>query len=302
MLLIVLALIGVYFGVCTVLARNYIHPARVVPVKPAELREVMVGSRYGPTPSWCTDGLANGDPSGVVFVMAHGYGGTRESWSQVMHDLAQKGFDSLAISMPGQDASPAKFVGFGISEGHATVDAVKWVRAKSKHPVKVVVLGISMGGAATWLATSEDPGIDGIVTEGAYARFDQAMNQFFERKLWGGSVIFAPVVTIAKWMTGLKPEEVLPVDSAVKWKGRPALVIQAGSDTLITEDQGRRLAEAAACPIWLVPGAEHAQCYEVAKDEYLKRLVGFADGLDLQIKGRPAVEAPRHPLKTVKGS
>ena len=276
MIWILLAIVGSYLGVCAVLARNYIHPSRRVPERPGWLREVEVNSRFGPTPSWCSPGLVEGHPSDVVFVMAHGYGGARDSWTEPVRALNAKGFDCLILSMPGQDASPAHDVGFGISEGHAIVDAVEWVRHRTADKSKVVVVGVSMGGAATWLATAEDPHIDGVITEGAYARFDEAMKNFFECKVRGGSVVLAPVITIAKWMTGINPEEVRPIDAAAKWRGKPALVIQGASDLLITPDQGKRLAAAAQCEEWIVPGAGHAMCFEADPVQYIDRIVAFA--------------------------
>jgi pimeloyl-ACP methyl ester carboxylesterase len=276
---VVLGIVGIYLLLCVVLARNYIYPARRVPIKPEWLREVVIDSRFGPTPAWGTSGLVDGHPSRVVFVMAHGYGGSRDTWTDPIQALSAKGFDCLAIAMPGQDASPARGVGFGISEGHAIVDAVKWTRFKTGGKSKIVVLGLSMGGAATWLATAEDPQIDGIVTEGAYGRFDLATKRFFDCKVAGGSVMLAPVVTIAKWMSGIDPEEVRPVDAAAKWRGKPALVIQGGADVLITPDQGKSLADAAGCEEWIVPGAEHAHCYETDSHGYIERICHFAEAL-----------------------
>jgi pimeloyl-ACP methyl ester carboxylesterase len=196
-----------------------------------------------------------------------------------MHDLRERGFDCLAMSMPGQDASPVKQVGFGIAEGHTIVDAVKWVRSRSKHAVKVVAVGVSMGGAGAWLASEEDPTIDGVVTESAFARFTPALKQFFDCKVRGMSVALSPMITIAKWMTALDPDGVLPVRAAEKWRGRPSLVIQAGDDVVITRDQGESLAAAAGCPLWIVPGAGHSQCYRVSGGPYVEHLVGFAKGL-----------------------
>ena len=226
LLLLLLLLAGVYVGVCYSLALSYIRPARTAVVRPDWLVEALVPTRFGPDPAWCSPGLASGKPSHVVFVMVHGYGGSRQSWEFPMRDLEQRGFDSVTMSMPGQDASPAKEVGFGISEAHVVADTVKWVHTHSQTPVKVVVLGVSMGGAATWIATGETTGIDGVITDSAYARFDQAMNQFFDRKLPSGHIPFKPVIWIAEAMTGLRPEKVRPVDFAAKWKGRPALIIQ----------------------------------------------------------------------------
>ncbi|HWD41300.1 MAG TPA: alpha/beta fold hydrolase [Fimbriimonas sp.] len=279
MIYVLLGVLALYLGACYRLALAYIHPDRLTVTCPPTLTTVLMPSRYGPTPSWETHGLASGRPSKVVFVLVHGYGGSRESWSTVMTDLFSKGFDSVAPSMPGQDASPAKSVGFGISESHTIVDAVKWVRSVAPAS-KVIVFGMSMGGGATWIATKEDPTIDGVVTDSAFARFDEAMNCFFDRKLPLGHIFLSPVVTIASWMTKLDPSTVRPVDEAKLWHGKPALIIQGGADTLVTPDQGERLAEAAGCPMWTVSGAEHVQSYSEQPVAYLEHLVAFAHSLE----------------------
>lgn len=275
MVFAVLGLAAFYLGLCYVLATNYIHPMRRVSILPPGLQEISIPSRYGPTPSWCTPSFQSKTCSPVVFLLAHGYGGSRASWTEAMLRLHERGYDSVALSMPGQDASPVEEVGFGILEGHVIVDAVKWLRAQ-KPGHKIVVLGISMGGAATWLAAQEDPDIDGIVTDCAFARFDEPMKAFFDRKLPGGRVILMPVVWIAERLAHVDPASIKPVDAAVLWKGKPALVIQGAADTLVVPSHAKRLAVAAACPLWLVPGAEHAESFEVDTKDYLDHLDSFA--------------------------
>jgi pimeloyl-ACP methyl ester carboxylesterase len=56
-------------------------------------------------------------------------------------------------------------------------------------------------------------------------------------------------------------------------------VIQGERDTLISGWQAQRLAEAAACPLVIVPGASHAACYFVAPDPYVARLVDLAKSI-----------------------
>ena len=197
-----------------------------------------------------------------------------------MEDLLSRGIDSVAPCMPGHDASPVRQVGFGIPEAKVVVDTVKWVQANAGHPVKVVVLGVSLGGSASWIAGDEDPSIDAIITESAFANFGEAMNGFFDCKFPGGHVLLYPVVYFATRMTGIKPSDVNPVNQAKSWRGKLGLVIQAGDDTLVRPAQGERLAAATQCPYWLVPGANHAQCYEVDPTGYLDHIVAVARTLE----------------------
>lgn len=265
----------VYVGACAFLAHGYLSPLRHIPERPTTLGEVRLP---GGIPAWATKNLAKDHPSPVVFVLAHGYGGTRDSWGHLMDDLQKRGIDAIAPAMPGQDASPAPQVGFGFKEADTMVAAASWIRARAPG-TKIVYAGVSMGGAAAWLASEKDPTAAGVVTEGAYARFDEAMNNWFERKAPGASVYLAPVVWIASAMSGLNPKDVVPLHAAEKWKGKPALVIQAAEDTLIPMSHAERLAKASGAPLWIVPGATHSKCFEVARPEYLRRLVAFTKAL-----------------------
>jgi len=275
-----LALLGIYFGACYRMALGLVRPARSHLTCPAELRDALIPTRFGNTPAWCTPGLADRKPSYVVFVLVHGFGGSRGSWTDLMDALGKRGYDSVVPCMPGQDASPVHQVGFGIPEAHVVVDTVKWVRSQSTRPVKVVVLGVSLGGSASWIAGSEDPTIDAIVTESAFANFGEAMNRFFDRKFPGGSVVLSPVIFFARRITGIDPATVNPIEQAKAWRGKMGLVIQAGDDSLVTPDQGERLADATQCPYWLVPGATHSKCSEVDPTGYVEHLTAVAEALE----------------------
>jgi pimeloyl-ACP methyl ester carboxylesterase len=272
----ILLAVGVgYLGLCYVLATNYLHPLRHIGTRPQELAEASIPTRYGDTPAWYTPSLDGSKSSKPVFVFAHGYGGARGSWTEQMLALQHRGFDSVALAMPGQDASPVNQVGFGLLEADVIVDAVAWMR--KTHPGrKVIVVGLSMGGAATWLATKEDPSIDGIVSDCAFAKFDESMNAFFNRKVPGGSTLFAPVVWMAKRLSGVEPSSIKPVEAAKLWRGKPALVIQGTDDDLVVPSHAARLAEAAQCPIWMVAGATHAHAYGTDPVDYIDHLTEFA--------------------------
>lgn len=268
-----------YLLLCFVLARSYVQPSRVIPTRPDDLAEVQIPiDGHASDPAWATAHLADGQKGGIVFVLAHGYGGTRDTWSALMPRLAAQGIEAVAPAMPGQDASPEPSVGFGMKEADTLVAAAKWAR-KQAPGAKIVYAGVSMGGAAAWLASEKDPTADGVVSEGAYARFDEAMVHWFERKTPGASVYLRPVIWFASAMAGLKPSDVVPLNAAKKWKGRPALVIQAGADDLIVQSHADRLSEASGAPLWVVPDAAHAMCYDIARDEYVNRLVKFAKAL-----------------------
>ena len=281
-----------YFGFCAYAAYGYLHPVRETYPAPEGVRDATVGT----TPVWATPGLADGHPSSVVLVLAHGYGGTRATWNGLLKDLQKAGIDAVAPAMPGQDASPDPTVGFGRKEARTILDCAAWARAKGAK--KVVGLGVSLRGGAVWLASEEDPhGLDGVVTDAAFAQFDEAMNRLFSYRLPfpGGAALLTPVVWFARGMSGIDPYKIRPVDAAAKWRGRPALVIQGTADQLIVPSNGERLSEAAGCPIWRVEGANHAADYHTDPVGYARRVVAFARALDLPQKDEKAARPPATP-------
>ena len=200
---------GLYFGLCLMLANAYLKPARSVPKTPEKLSDVSIQTAAGADPAWATPALAEHKPVGnVVFVMAHGYGGTRAAWRGVIEKVRDAGFEAVAPCMPGQDASPDKTVGFGLKEAKVIVDTVRWARSQypTSRPPKIILLGVSMGGAASWLASEQIPNeVDAVITEGAYARFDQTIDRWFDSFLPHGSSILSPVIFFARRIGGVDP-------------------------------------------------------------------------------------------------
>lgn len=272
---------AVYTIGCVQLAQNYLSPLRSHPPTPEGLREITLSTRLGEVPVWVTPNMDSGPLAKPVFVLVHGYGGDRGHWSDLARRLHRAGYGVVVPSMPGHDNSPDKTTGFGLKEGKLVTEVVRWVRKQDtvEKKSKVVLLGVSMGGAACWMAAKDDAEVQGIITEGAYARFDQAMNHWLNHALPGGSVILRPVVWIASGQSQINPAQVNPIEGACKWKGKPALIIQGGADKLILRHHADELTAALGCPEWIVPGAGHAMCYREAYDEYFKRVTAFADGL-----------------------
>lgn len=267
-----IGLVAIYWS----LASYYLSPTRRVPEKAGNLQDVWVPTRDQWTPAWVNPAFRT---SSTIFVLVHGYGGTRGRWGPIMADLEARGIGAIAPAMPGQDASPFRQVGFGVAEAQVVCETVTWVRQTRGTNIKIILCGASLGGAACWLASERIPDVSGVVTEGAFARFDESMNAWFDRALPLGRFFLRPVVWIARARTGINPSTIVPMDAARHWRGRPALVIQGADDTLITGDHARRLSDAAQCELWTVSGARHVDCYEINPPAYIDKICRFAAAL-----------------------
>jgi pimeloyl-ACP methyl ester carboxylesterase len=115
-----------------------------------------------------------------------------------------------------------------------------------------------------------------VVTEGCFARLEPATRSWFNRKAPGASTYLAPVIWFAKGMSGVDPATINPVESAAKWKGKPALVIHGDCDSLFPVENGRDLAEASGAELVVVKGAAHAHCSTDDLKGYVDRMVKLA--------------------------
>jgi pimeloyl-ACP methyl ester carboxylesterase len=265
LVLLVVGLLLAYVPLCFWMANHIIDAKRSVPTLP---KQFVVWEPVPKVPAWVTPRVAQGKAKNV-FIFSHGIKADRAFFADTARDLAKRGYDVVLLPMPGHDESPDQYLGFGPKEADLIKQTV--VAVKADH---VVLVGCSLGGAATWLA-SDHPGVDGVVTESAFAHLDPVTRIWFERVLPGGSFIFRPVIWIVSWKLHINPSDVNPSETAAKWDHKkPALVIHAGNDGLIPIEQGRELAKVSGAEFWEVPGHEHAQCQDEG-DEYVDRIEGI---------------------------
>ena len=135
-----------------------------------------------------------------------------------------------------------------------------------------------MGGAACWFASEKDPSIDGVITEGAFARFKPIPTRWLDLTIPYGGFILAPVVKFAELKSGLIVERINPIDSAKKWN-KPALIIHGECDRVMDLSNATELMDATGADLWVVAGARHAKCQIQSPVEYVERLTSFAKSL-----------------------
>jgi pimeloyl-ACP methyl ester carboxylesterase len=253
-----------YIALCFYMAEEVLSPKRVLPPRPQELVELEINN----APAWASPSVKSGKAK-TVFIFSHGLMAQQDFFAKVAIQVAKKGFGVVLPPMPGQGYSPLQRVGFGLTESDVIQQTIDKIKAD-----KIILVGCSMGGAATWLA-SKHPRVSAVVTEGAYGRLDPVTRYWFERKTPGGSILFRPVIWIASWKMGMNPANVNPVETAAKFT-KPALVIQCEKDGLIPREQAEELAKVSNADYWLIPGKKHAQGQEVG-DEYIRRLIQVAE-------------------------
>ncbi|WP_175408237.1 alpha/beta fold hydrolase [Streptomyces sp. TRM64462] len=220
--------------------------------------------------------LAGGGDRPAV-ILAHGFGGTKDSEREQAERLARAGYAVLTYSARGFGASGGR-IGLNAADGEVADvrRLVDWLAARPEvrkdgagDPV-VGMAGGSYGGAVSLLAAAQDRRVDAIVPSITYWDLEQALfPQGVFKKLWAGIFFsrgltdprdprcgrFTPEVCVAFQRSAVAGR----ADPATRalLRGRspaaygpgiavPTLVVQGQTDSLFPLDQGDAIARAVA--------------------------------------------------------
>jgi pimeloyl-ACP methyl ester carboxylesterase len=236
--------------------------------------------------------LANGHlTSQRTIIMVHGSRTNRADRSAGLLLLsaafARSGFAVLAFDMRGMGESPPAPLSLGYFEQRDVLGAVDFLRAGPLpypdlgRPRSIAGWGVSMGAATLLLAAAQEPAIRAVVSDSAYADIAPILEREVPK---GGHLpsLFTPGTLLASGVLyGMDFYAVRPVDVVASIAPRPILFIHGAADTYIPPSTMQQLAIAARMgtnanvQTWLVPGATHAQAFDVLKQAYVTRVVAF---------------------------
>ena len=209
-------------------------------------------------------------------VLCHGHNGCRDRFTRLLRPLHEAGFHVLLFDQRAHGQSGGSLCTYAHEEQHDVVAAAEWLRAETGIE-RLGLLGVSMGGAAALLA-AETARADAVVTDCAFARMEDMVEQNF---FYLPQPVREPVSrSVRYWATrwcGDVIGSVHPEAAVRSWEGRPLLVIHGERDLLVPKEHGRRLHRAGGpnAEWWLVPGAHHARCLGKARREYTDRVSRF---------------------------
>jgi fermentation-respiration switch protein FrsA (DUF1100 family) len=223
-------------------------------------------------------------------ILAHGYGGDGRQlgdFARMFHDSF--GMNALLPDARGYGLSGGDYTGFGWHERLDTLRWADWVKERAgcaggaapAAGVRIVLFGLSMGGATVLAAGGEDPGgeVKAIVADCGYSSLmDELAWQQKLRYGYRGSFILKALSRLTKKRAGYSFEEVSPLEQVKKSK-TPTLFIHGEADDFVPFEMALRLYEACASEkeLYAVPGAAHAAAYDADPAGYEKRIRNFLD-------------------------
>ena len=235
-------------------------------------REVQFPSQSGDTiHGWFVPGR-NGE--GAIVLM-HGVRASRLDMLERARFLAAAGYSLLLFDFQAHGESPGHHITFGYLESKDAQAAVAFLRTNAPGE-KIGVVGVSLGGAATLLATPP-LNADAMVLEMVYPTIDQAVGDRLALRLGNWSRTLTPLLTWQlKLRSGITARDLRPIDHVNDLR-MPKLFIAGSKDMHTTIEESRELFSAASEPkdLWVVNGAKHQDLHTFAKTEYEQRVLAF---------------------------
>lgn len=232
------------------MARAYVRPIRLDPgERLPDMHEVFFDAGDYQIPAW------RGGHGSDVFLCVHGYGGTPAGWNNLARELLPFA-EVVSLATKGQTISPEGEVGFGLGEAQEVLAVARILMAEGK---RIHLVGVSMGGAACWIAAGTEPALfASVTTEAAFSRLDWATDEFLSVSIPHGSKLFGLIVVFAERQVGIKGIDVRPFEYAAKWNG-PCTILQSQDDGMFSARHAEEIAKAVKQPVRWFKGLKHAE-------------------------------------------
>ena len=210
-----------------------------------------------------------------AILLLHGIHGDRRDMADRARFLNTLGYAVLLIDLPGQGASTASFVTFGLREADGVRAALEELRRRAPGQ-RIGVIGVSLG-AASLVLCRDCPPVDAVVLESMYPTIEEAVANRLRMRL---GPVGGPLSALLLWQLplrlGIRPDALHPIKYLGEVKA-PVLIAAGSADLHTTLSETQRLYEAAAQPkaLWVVEGAAHVNLHAYAREEYERRIGAF---------------------------
>lgn len=218
--------------------------------------------------------------NGNFVILVHGYGATGRSMTAFAEHFCQNGYSLLSVDLRANGQSEGRYLGFGWLD---RLDLTEWIHfIVSEHPsAKIVLFGVSMGGAAVMNTTGEnlpENVVAAIEDSGFSVIFDE-----IERLSWNG-YRFPPLPflyissLISEIKAGYSFKDASCLSQLQKSK-TPTLFIHGTADAVVPHDMLALNYNACASEKQMlsVEGAGHIRSYTTDAELYWSTVDAFLE-------------------------
>lgn len=222
----------------------------------------------------------NPSNSNVWVIEIHGWTNVKRESSSYAMEFYRRGFNVLLPDLRGHDGSESKFVSMGWLD---RLEVVDWINSivKENPKSKIIIHGVSMGGATTMMTTGEQlpDNVVLAIEDCGYSSVKDIFTDQCVRKYKIPPKLAIPAGTfVNKLLNGFFFGEASSVEQLKKSK-TPTLFIHGDKDDFVLPENLDIVYEACAAPKekYVVKGAEHALSSHWFHEEYWSVVDKFLD-------------------------
>jgi uncharacterized protein len=218
-----------------------------------------------------------------VVIVCHGIHGSSADLHEAAVTFQRINYNVLTFDFRACGSSEGWTMSAGFYEVRDLLGAIKYIKTRPEiDPEKIVIMGYSMGGAATILAATLSPEVKAIVTEGTFGSLNRVLSANYRHFYRLPSFPFrVTAVASSKLLSRTVMRNVAPEKALLKMQaeGRdlPILIIHGDKDGVIPVTEALHLYEAAGSQkeLWIEPGAGHVVAFTVDRSLYVARISAF---------------------------
>lgn len=219
--------------------------------------------------------LALTTPGAPVIILNHGTPGNRMSMLSRAAFLFDHGFNVLLFDFQSYGKSQGLMSTLGMVESEDILAAISYLHSRPDTMFsKIGVLGLSMGATAAVLAAGRTNDILALVAESC------PVDATLVKTDVPGEAAREADRLLVEQVFGVDITQARPIDVVHKLAGHTAIFFVNGDADTITPLAGMQaLFDSASAPKqdWVVPGAGHAQSFDVDMQDYIQRIDAFFD-------------------------
>lgn len=217
----------------------------------------------------------------IIEIMFHGYRGSSErDMCGGIQRAFEVGHNVLLVDQRASGRSDGHTITFGIKERFDALSWVDYAIRKFGPDCRIMLTGISMGGATVMLASELDlpDNVIGILEDCGYTSAKDIMKKVIKDMKLPADLLYPFVKLGARIFGGFNLEAASPVEAVRNCK-IPIIFVHGEDDAFVPCEMSVQCYKACNAPKMLhtVPGAGHGLAYIIENDDYIKVLAKFEE-------------------------
>lgn len=206
-----------------------------------------------------------------LIVLVHGMWSSWLEMAALGRDLHRGGYDVLLFDLRGHGQSDSSRLSLGRRERRDIRAVMNWAAEAGFTDDRIGWLGYSMGASTLLLEAARNPRIQAAVMDSPYGDLPEVLRAQLSKHSHLPSWFNPGILSAARWVFGVRTDDLIPIRAARAWGNRPMLLIHGESDSIVPVSQALRLSRAAgaSCQTRTIPGVEHVGAYHANPQAYV---------------------------------